>query len=965
MFRTTLGFILLLSLHCQEICAQSPFHYHYDTEAGLPSSEVYDVAFDDQGVAWFPTDRGLCSYNGYEFEVFTTHDGLTNNTILDFKKDPSGRIWMMTLDGSICFLDDGVIKPFQGNDSLGGVGNRKFLVQNLVWDQQGRMVFWHRKTNLNKESYYRWDPQNASLKSFTFAHLATEYPVFKLSDVSFLNLGKDLIPEYGWGQFSVISDSTILYTKGHQPTVLFWEENGPNSTVDSINFPGLIHSFYFDEEDGLWVGSSLGLYHFKDFKSHSPPTVYFEKLAISRLSRDREGNYWVSSLSDGVRCIPSFKFKYPSHQESISLTQTCLSLAKTDHFLIVGGMTGQLLVVDSTLQVQTVFNNPNDFGRYNNPHGSPTGVNYPGVTIKEKPDKDGVQFLENQTRGRHTIELNDSIRCSLSDSRIVWENTRTGEEKDFSPLTHFPRRIISALETDSCIWIGSLSGLIRLGLDPGDFKMEWDDYGILPLRERINDLKGDSLGRLFAGTSGNGLVILENGQVHVFQEKDGLSSNMINRLWIENDHTVWLATNRGVDRLVFDPEDNFRIVKLNRINSLDGLPSHFIRDIIIWKEKVWVATNSGLIYFDPEEVIKNTLPLPEVTFDEIRVNNTIYNPNSSLELDYNENNLSIGFLAISYAQPNTHPFYRYRLSGSDTSWNYTNSRRIQYPGLPSGDYLFEVGACNRLQVWSPNPARFQFSIHPHFSKAWWFQGLVFLGLTLLIGGVAYLRNRQRTLKEVQLRTLQAAKLKTKEAELAALRNQMNPHFVFNTLNAIQNFIFRKDAPKASYYLGKFAKLMRDGLEFSLQPFIPLSEELEFLHTYLELEALRFPDRFEYEIQIDEGLNPDQIELPPFLFQPILENAIKHGFKGINYKGKLMIHIAGVSNQDITVTIQDNGSGIPQKVTSKRSPSLYPSRGLQIVQNHIELINNNIGGASFTFRNRPSGMGTESIFIFSF
>jgi|GEM_PF-1535152 len=972
LIRTTLGVLLVSTLLYQDLLSQDPFHYHFDTETGLPSSEVYGVIFDEEGIGWFPTDRGLCSYNGYEFKVYTTSDSLTNNTVLGLQKDPEGRIWARTLDGSICFLDEGRIVPFQGNDSLGGVSYRGWAILDFVWDQQGRMIFWHSPTSEKVEGFYRWDAKAANLESFTFDCLLDEYPHFEFPEGPVLDLGIGILSHNSLNNFSMLPDSTCLYTKGYKPTVLYWARAGQEKVVDSISLPGIINGYYFNEQDGLWVGSSRGLYHFEDFKSPAPPTVYFKNLIVSRLAQDAEGNYWVSSLSDGVRCIPSFKFKYPSSIDSASSSQTCLSLAKTDDFLVVGGMKGELLVVDSAFQIRTLLNDPGEFGIYSDPQNSRRGINYPKIRVGKNPGEKEAQVFRNKATGRHIFDLNDSIQCLITDLRITWLNRFTNERNTcFTPRT-FSSRAISAMATDSCIWIGAISGLIRLGLDPENFSMELEDFGAPPLAHRVNDLKGDSLGRLFAGTSGNGLVIVEKGIPHVFQEKDGLSSNMINRVWVENEHTVWIGSNRGLDRLVFDREDNYRIVKLDQINSSHGLPSNFIRDLLVWKEKLWLATNSGLIYLDPDEVIKDSLPIPEVKFDKVRVNKTYYYPNTVLDLNYDENNIIIDFLAVSFAQPNTHPFYRYRLSGSDTTWNYTNSRRVQYPELPSGDYTFEVSACNRLQIWDSDPAQLQFSISPHFSKTWWFQGLVLLCLALLVGGGVQLRNRQRRLKEIQARTLQEAelktneaKLRTREAELAALRNQMNPHFVFNTLNAIQNFIFRQDAPKANYYLGKFAKLMRDGLEFSLQSFVPLSEELEFLKTYLELESLRFPDRFEYKIKVDDALDPKRIQLPPFLFQPIVENAIKHGFNEINHKGILMIQITGVSNDDITVTIQDNGSGISSATTLDQSYRQYPSRGLQIVQNHIELVNNSIRSASFVFRNRATESGTESIFNFSF
>jgi len=955
--------VILLSLFpCLNAWAQSPFSYHFDTESGLPSSEIYDIAFDDEGIGWFATDRGLAAYNGYEFEVYTTQNGLSNNTILYFKKDPWGKIWMVALDGSISYLDEGEIYSFAGNDSLGGIQKRNWLIHDLVWDEQGRMIFWHNASS-KVDHYYRWDPRDQTLERYDYECLAVEYSPHHLNRVCYLDVGHGYVTEPGFRRFTMLPDGSSLYTNINHPTVLYRERDKGIQPLDSLRFPGLIHSFYPDPEGGTWVCTSKGLYYFEDLALSQATATYFEGTAISRISRDTEGNYWASSLSEGIHCIPSFAFQTPETSDSTSLSQTCISFAQAEGYLFVGTMAGQLLVVDSNLQVYTLYEDPNFFGKLNDPHVSLQQVHFPGITITPPSDEEGFQMTETNRLGRHIFALNDSTRCTIGHGKITWENTSTKVLEKILVSGSFSRRMISALQTDSCFWIGSITGLIRLHPQPDSFQIEMVDFGIPAIRSRINDLKGDAEGRLYVGTCGNGLVIVDHGQHLIIQEKDGLSSNMINRLWVEDKHTVWLATNQGLDRIVFAGSNRLELERIDRIHSIDGLPSPFVRDVTAWQGKIWAATNAGLVYFDPETVIQESAPIPKVRFQSIAFNHQSFSTLATPILASDENNLSIEFLAVCHNKSSAHPFYRYRLKGTDTTWNYTHNRRVQFPGLPSGNYLFEVSACNRFQEWDPEPARFQFSIRPHFSRTWWFQSLIILVIAILISSGVLFRSRQKRLKTEQRHLLQSAKLKTREAELAALRNQMNPHFVFNTLNAIQNFIFRKDTHKASYFLGSFAKLIRDGLEFSLQQFVPLSDELKFLDTYLELESLRFPNRFDYEICVEDGLNPDEIKLPPFLFQPILENAIKHGFKGIQYKGKLSIHISGSSDLDIQVTIRDNGSGISTTRIPKRSP--YPSRGLQIVQNHISLINNNIRQASFTFSNRSDRPGTESIFIFSF
>jgi len=160
---------------------------------------------------------------------------------------------------------------------------------------------------------------------------------------------------------------------------------------------------------------------------------------------------------------------------------------------------------------------------------------------------------------------------------------------------------------------------------------------------------------------------------------------------------------------------------------------------------------------------------------------------------------------------------------------------------------------------------------------------------------------------LQIRKKQA-KLVQNDLQQQVLRSQMNPHFIFNVLGSIQNFMLGNDSKKAAGYLSKFASLTRSTLEYSSEDSIALSDEIAMLRNYMELEQMRKPGIFEFEINYDEELESDFIQVPPMMIQPFIENAIKHGFKNIDYVGKLRLSFTDKSEY-IVVVIQDNGIGI--------------------------------------------------------
>ena len=208
--------------------------------------------------------------------------------------------------------------------------------------------------------------------------------------------------------------------------------------------------------------------------------------------------------------------------------------------------------------------------------------------------------------------------------------------------------------------------------------------------------------------------------------------------------------------------------------------------------------------------------------------------------------------------------------------------------------------------------------------------IVTVSLIVLIAGVFLFlgfRKRQK-IKAEQNEILLKAEIS--ETELKALRAKMNPHFIFNALNSIADYINKNDAKSADYYLGKFAKLMRGILENSEEKEIPLSEELKMLEFYMDLESLRFKNKFNYEIKIADDINPENTFIPPMILQPFVENSILHGLSKKENNGKITIHIDKIEDL-LKCTIEDNGIG-------RKNPNenLGKSYGVKLTRERIAL-----------------------------
>ena len=212
-------------------------------------------------------------------------------------------------------------------------------------------------------------------------------------------------------------------------------------------------------------------------------------------------------------------------------------------------------------------------------------------------------------------------------------------------------------------------------------------------------------------------------------------------------------------------------------------------------------------------------------------------------------------------------------------------------------------------------------------QQWIIYSLIFgLLLTVLAAFFFYRSNQQQ-------------KLANNLLALKSLRSQMNPHFIFNALNSVNNFISKSDERSANRYLSDFSTLMRSVLENSEEDFIPLEKELEQLELYIKLEHSRFEDKFNYKIDIDEDVPISRYKIPPMLLQPYIENAIWHGLRYRDTKGLLSVSVSNNSDNSITIAITDNGIGRKKSASIKtQNQKKQKSKGMGIIQKRVEILN---------------------------
>ena len=918
-------FLVFLSIPLDKICSQSPVFFHFNVEDGLPSSEVYDIHQDAEGYIWFATDHGLSRYDGNEFRTFTKEDGLSDNTVFDIREDHNGRLWLSTYSGGISFCEKGECGAHPVNDKILEMLGSNYP-DNLILDEEGNMLVTISLSNQRESKVLKIDTANQL--SFDPAHERYQPPLdatYELKEIIATKNkieNREILAEFNHEYVNLRNGAFLLASS----TRLYYLDSNKNKFFN-LDFKDKILTLFEDQQQNIWVspldGEGVFLIEDQDF-SKGLQNNFLPGKTISDILQDHEGNYWFSTLEDGVFFLPSKDFISLDGKEIIK-SEKVLAIGANDkedvYFSTFSRnlfkLTGQDKVIEK-LSIHERLTAAFDILFHSN--GKIYFSN--GIVI------DGNQnyFLGKKRSGNSKVVF-ESSNGDVLFGRIRGINVfREDQPLDWSPTNGQNFKFVYSIGEDeqNQLWLGTLSGLFKYSNDSlYSLKKENPLYA-----QRVTKIVKHASGNLFLATKGAGLLIKTSDSLYQISITQGLNSNLLKTIFIENDSTLWIGSNKGINRLIFELKANFQLKKIDRFRRFDGLPSEEINGITKARGLIWLATNKGVTYFNPDKIIPNHIP-PKVHITQVQVNGkdtSFFNP---LILNSRQNDISINFLALSYRAA-TENRYRFKLNGYDEDWVETGSKEVKYTNLPSGEYEFQLTACNSNGIWNEAFQSFDFTIRKHFTRELWFIALIvfasFVGLFLII---------KRLLKRQRIKESLARRMV--ESEQKALRAQINPHFIFNAMNSIQYFISDNDKKNAEIYLSRFSTLMRKVLEDSKKNLISLEEEIESLENYLQLEKLRFPDKFEYEIIRDPQLDIFETEIPPMIIQPFLENAIWHGLMPKKEKGFLSIKFQKQNDNIIACTIQDNGIGRKESLKAK-GKKRHQSTGIHNVTERIQVVN---------------------------
>ena len=916
-----------------------PAFKHYTVEDGLPSSEVYQVKQDSKGYIWFATGNGVSRFNGYEFENFSMSDGLPDNTVFETYEDNFGRIWFVPVSCKLSYYYNGKIYPFKYNNELQKLLNNP-IKSSFGVDRNGTVFL-----GVTKQGVYEISDKGKITQHFGANDSSIVLNVIEpdsnmvIHATNFLSDRNSIRFNTSWIKgTSVLKDSisgacggfNVLRTKNNLTfvswfTKLFIFKNVNEYQVKT--FPKRIISSYQDRDGDIWIGTYLGgVYHFRKGEMTNS-SVYLSDLPVNSILQDKEGGFWFATEGNGVFYASSKDIL--TYDESIGLSANKVnSLATDGTYIYAGTQNGFIHKIKDTIVSSYNINIKKD-SRSNisslfydklDQRLLISGTVETGWIKNERFDPTHIFGNFNKivadSKKNYWVAGSMNLGRVVNDKPIPLSLSRTGR-----------KRINALIEwDDDKLLLGTLNGLWEYD-KPKDSLTYLGSKDSL-LSHRILDLAFFSDKLLAIATKGSGLLIYDmDKRTYQINTNKGLCGDNVYRVFADGS-SVWVATNMGINKLTVTNSNPLEYT-ICKYTTTDGIASNEINDILVANGKVWAATNKGLSVFNEGDKVVSNIKTP-LYITGIMINDSSVLLNDLYELNYSQNNIKINFIGLGYKNAGKLE-YRYRMSGLDTVWTYTQNREIQFTTLPPNTYRFELAVKNSNEDW--NSTEVNFNIKAPFWQKWWFKALIIFVVLVLV--FLFFRYRIRLIqkREEKSTALDRTFLNLK---LKALRAQMNPHFTFNVMNSIQHFILNKDDEAAHRYLSKFSKLMRSILNNSEHNTISIADELKALELYLELEAMRFEKRFEYSIIIDRSINTSTIQVPSMLIQPYVENAIKHGILPLKETGKIKIEISKDSSV-LKCVIEDNGIGRKKAGENKRDNE-HHSMGTAITKERLSVIN---------------------------
>jgi len=941
-------FIAFILGFCANISAQNPYIRHFTTLDGLPTNTIYQIYQDSQKFLWFTSDAGVVKFDGSGFTSYRKKDGLSSNDVVRIKEDSKGRIWFFNYNASVNYflknkIYNGKNAPFL--NLLVGTG----FPLDFITDSSQTLYFynWQREV-------FTLDTNNKVTKNLLFNNISINLPIIgrRYEVIRTAYLSRSPSDEWIiWASTGIYGQNTLqgkvkcvdsslccesvfparnntYYVKTYFDDIL--KVTG-NFQKEKIPFPGdvlKIKTILEDSEGYLWIAAyDEGVYCLKNSKIVRHIDI---KDALG-LFQDHEQNIWVSSQSDGIYAINHdiLEQNHFDHTyfDNYGVNQLCvfpgLGIWCTNTkaaFLLKNNIFYKLsvskviqpvnllhLLKDQTLMIGRISSR---FSTFDNISLNTTSgkISYSKETIHTRPIK---KIVSDRTGLITTIFEQGQILVTNSSKSLLTAKYNKISERINNAYYNANNMLVINAKRNYLYRNNKLEPYPEISKFNGTVI---SDHLVLDDSAELFNIDGDSL------------YVLKNHKFYNLSDAfDTPVDKQIIKLLYE-DSTLYLATLKDI------------FVCHNPMKVLSRVPVHLeplnisfsnINDMLIQDDTLFIASDDGLTVIAVASVAKSSALPPIPYLQSITVNDKIYTfPDQELKLT-GKNKIQLSFGCISYSASSV--IYSYKLEGAEDKWTIGTGSRINlvYQNLPKGNYIFKLRVRKSNSGWS-KPLELTITIKPtlvEYPLFWAFIVLIAAALLFLIINRIRIQKMKKVEIDHQLIIM----------EQKALQSMMNPHFIFNSLGSIQNYLLKNKGSEAVIYLSQFARLIRQNLNAINTPMINLEEEVDRLRNYIDLEKKRLENKFEYSIEIDSQLEEDSVFIPSMIIQPITENSIWHGMATLEENGTIKISFRAYNSKSLKIIIEDNGIGMKKSYEYTAKSTQNQHLGMLIIKKRLALL----------------------------
>ncbi len=909
---------------------------HLGIDEGLSQNTVNSIYQDSKGFIWIATNQGLNKFDGYEFTVFEKGMGSYNysadDLILSVFEDSKKNLWIGTENDGLAIYnssDNKFIHITHNPNRLKGDE-----IRAISEDRNGNIWI------ASLYSIDMVDQKQFKTIEFIPPHLNKAKSLSSELNTIYFDNDNNLwfgTSDNGLGLFD-IKTNTYQYFKfntlennclNDNDIRSIYEDSKGNMWIGTYNgglnlfnreektfkpvFPDplipeslTIKAILEDSKGNLWLGTRNGLYLYNikmgtfrhySHDPHNPNSLCQNNVQV--IFKDIKGDFWFGTKG-GISFLNStnipfvhyradkYNKKYLNHNEVSSI------LEDNRGDLWFGTVEGGLNHLDRKKGV---------FSFYKHDPGDPKSVSSNNINSIIQ-DYDGEIWIgtfqgglnhfdqKSKTFEYYKIDPDESLinqrsikEMSIDENNDIWVAAMEDGLKKFIkkkqkfisiPLRTLDKQaIIHSISIDSKgeIWAGSDARQL-FKIDPQTY--EYTEYKI-PVSDHtiINSIQEGPEGNLWLTTRGEGLFYFDQkeNQFHNLSMEDGLSNNNVLGMVYEKNN-LWFTTGKGLSKYDIKTKKFKNYLKENGLASNQFMSS----PIITRSGEIFCGSINGVVAFYPEKIIADNDIQPVIITDFKIFNKAVAiggeNPvldkpiidAENIQLSYEQSVFTFTFAALNY-EASKLTQYAYIMEGFEKEWNYVGKRRFAtYTNLNPGTYAFRVKATTGNGIWNPKDTSINITIAPPFWQTWWFMLIIASTIALIIGHLINYLNQKRNL----LKTKSLANL----TQLKLLRNQMNPHFLLNSFNALRALILI-DKKQAWQMITEFSEYFRYVLIKYNKIQDTLKEEIDAAKNYINIQKL-LTDNLTVSFKVDREARGCIV--PAFIFQPLIENAVKFGKK---------------------------------------------------------------------------------------